>query len=1055
MERSRYSRFCFSTVTVLLALAAVCGNARSQQRILDDFESLQGWRAIPSDGAVMHLTSGQGKTGNAMVIDFDLTKVRGYVIAQKDFDLDLPSDYQFTFDMRADAPVNNFEFKLFDDKQNVYWIKKLNITYPGTWTHMRVTKHQISFAWGPSKAEEIRTVQKIEFVVSVGTGGKGKVFIDNLRFEPIDDNAIASAEAELLSPRTGASIDRQGTIVKDWRSPSHCDSIVVDFHASKEVGGLVLDWEGGEYATAYAVQMSDDGKDWFEGYTVTKGNGGRDYVPLPEGRARYLKLLCTRSAGSGYQLKAMAIKPAGFSSSTNDFFAAVAADAPAGRFPKYFSNRQSYWTVMGVNGDDKEALMNEQGEIEVDKLQYMLEPFLYVDGKLLTWDDMNIFVTLADGYMPIPTVVLDYKNLWRVTVTGCAAGVPGNSLLGIRYTVETKVPNSHAKLFVAFRPFQVDPPWQRLNAEGGVARIDSIVYKDGFVNVNGMRIVPMTRPDGFGAAEFDQGDITEYLARGVLPPAAEVHDHFGYASGALMYAIDVQTEGVAQIQIAVPFHGWKKVLAPNMDNAGSSTYYDMMSASAKVKWKNELGQFSLSLPPAAKDVEKTIKSNLGYILVNRDGPGIQPGSRSYERSWIRDGSLTSTALLRCGITSEVKEFLDWYATGQFPNGKVPCVMDKQGPDAVPENDSHGELIYAILQYFRFTRDTTWLRGKWEAVQNAVHYIQTLRAERKTETYLHGTPEQRACYGLVPESISHEGYSDAPRHSYWDDFFVLRGLKDATTIAGILGDSEKEKAYAAERDDFRKDLYASMRQAMKNKNISYIPGCVELGDFDATSTTIGITPCGELGNIPEPQLHNTFDKYYAFFTDRKANKSYCNYTPYETRVIGSFVRLGEKKRAQEALEFFMNDRRPAAWNEWAEVVWSDPSTPKFIGDMPHTWVGSDFIRSVLDMFVYDREKDDAHVLCAGVPDAWILDSTGVSVAGLRTYYGTVGYSVKSRDKKVSVALAGSFAAKEHKLVLAYPLEKKPLKIVINGKNAPTSSLREVRVPSLPATIEFEY
>jgi len=64
----------------------------------------------------------------------------------------------------------------------------------------------------------------------------------------------------------------------------------------------------------------------------------------------------------------------------------------------------------------------------------------------------------------------------------------------------------------------------------------------------------------------------------------------------------------------------------------------------------------------------------------------------------------------------------------------------------------------------------------------------------------------------------------------------------------------------------------MRAAMKNRNIDYIPGCAELGDFDATSTTVGIDPCGELGNIPEPALHNTFEKYYRFFSERKASRN---------------------------------------------------------------------------------------------------------------------------------------------------------------------------------------
>lgn len=47
------------------------------------------------------------------------------------------------------------------------------------------------------------------------------------------------------------------------------------------------------------------------------------------------------------------------------------------------------------------------------------------------------------------------------------------------------------------------------------------------------------------------------------------------------------------------------------------------------------------------------------------------------------------------------------------------------------------------------------------------------------------PDKLGCYGLMPESISHEGYSGNPVHSYWDDFWTLRGLKDAADMATIL------------------------------------------------------------------------------------------------------------------------------------------------------------------------------------------------------------------------------------------------------------------------------
>jgi hypothetical protein len=56
---------------------------------------------------------------------------------------------------------------------------------------------------------------------------------------------------------------------------------------------------------------------------------------------------------------------------------------------------------------------------------------------------------------------------------------------------------------------------------------------------------------------------------------------------------------------------------------------------------------------------------------------------------------------------------------------------------------------------------------------------------------------------VPESISHEGYASQPRHSYWDNFFVLRGLKDAAAMAAVLGEDARRNGSPRCIDAFRR------------------------------------------------------------------------------------------------------------------------------------------------------------------------------------------------------------------------------------------------------------
>src|SRR5690606_15115794 len=125
---------------------------------------------------------------------------------------------------------------------------------------------------------------------------------------------------------------------------------------------------------------------------------------------------------------------------------------------------------------------------------------------------------------------------------------------------------------------------------------------------------------------------------------------------------------------------------------------------------------------------------------------------------------TSAALLRLGHAEVVREFLDWFGPYQYDNGKVPCCVDRRGPDPVPEHDSHGEYIFAVMNYFRHTGDKALLRRHWERVRLAAGYMESLRAERMTDAFSPeaGAPLEKAMlYGLLPESISHEGYSAKP------------------------------------------------------------------------------------------------------------------------------------------------------------------------------------------------------------------------------------------------------------------------------------------------------
>ncbi len=1015
-------------IALFLALAV---QQPPSPRVLDAFETVGAWSAHPADGVEMTIALDAGYRGRALRLDFAFRAGAGYAVAHRDIPIDLPDDYELSFYVRGETPDENLEVKLIDSTgDNVWWVNKRNYAFPRSWRKVTIKKRQIAFAWGPAGGGELRHAAALEFAITAGGGRRGTVWIDELTLTPRRpgprDPGPPLVRASSAAPGSPLGAVPNGDSTRAWHSgPGDAQWLTLDFRRPREYGGLVLSWDARDYATWYLVQASDDGRRWDTMHTVSGGNGGRDYIALPETESRYLRLSLHKSSrGRGYRLLDLTVEPLEFAATPNDFFASVAKGARPGTYPKYFTNRQSYWTVIGASGGTQQALLNEEGMLEAGPRAFSLEPFLWVDSALVSWNDVTLEQGLVSGDLPIPWVRWRRGDL-TLTVTGFVAGPPNAAVLYATYRVENLGPASRAaRLDIAVRPFQVNPPWQFLGVPGGVGAIHALAYDGQVVRVDGRAtVVPLDRPSGFGAATFDEGEVvSEYLAHGVLPARHVATDSAGYATGALAYDLSIPAGGARETTLGVSFASG----SPTLLGARTSAAL----ASTEAEWREAFDRARLSLPTElGMALTSTLRTTLAYLLIERDGSALRPGTRSYGRAWIRDGALIARALLQLGHADEVRDFIRWYAGHQYANGKLPCCVDARGSDPVPEHDSNGEFLYLVAEYGRFTGDSALVREMWPRVSSAVAYLDSLRH----------TPAETRFRGLLPPSISHEGYSAKPMHSYWDDFWALRGFKDAAQLAEWLGERDSAARYAAVRDSFRTDLLASLHASMASHQIDYLPGAADLGDFDATSTAIALAPVDELSHLPPDAVRRTFDRYYKeFLARRTGTTAWDAYTPYEMRVAGAFVRLGQPERSRDLLEYFLADRRPRAWNEWGEVVWRDRAAPKFIGDMPHAWIGAEFIRSMLDLFAYERESDSSLVIGAGIAPEWVTTAPGVVVHGLRTAYGSLDLSARGDSDSVVVHLNGTMRAPAGGLVVHSPLDG-----------------RTTTVRALPADITFRY
>ena len=973
------------------------------------------WQAVVSGNAELKLSASPAGRVPALRMDFDFKGAGGFVVARRALSRSMPEEYAVKFRLRGRGPVNNLELKLVDATgQNVWRHVQKDLRLPARWTRVTIHSRDIDFAWGPSSGGRLSTLGSMELAIVAGEGGRGTLWIADVEIEDCTPKEAPRATASSALAEFGAS----GALLESGWKPRPDDPrpwIVIDSIQPRGIGGLIVDWLEQAPASGFRVRGSNSGRRWKTLYTATAAAGKRSYIYLPGLRTRLLRLeLHEPSAGAVLRVQSFE-----FSRSMEAFWNNIAGGEARGWHPRWLHNEQSVWTPFGTADGVHCALMNEDGMVEVDQGSFSLEPMLWVEGRLFTWADVTPRQELLQEWIAVPSVIWETDD-WRLGIQ--AEATPGG-VSRVRYHLENRTGRQlFARLYVLVRPFQVTPPWQSFRGLGGVSLIHDLAWRDAALLVNGTTLIVPASGAGaiaaarFGALSFDQGLMAARLASGALPAAAQIHDPFGFATGAIEFELSPEAHQIVERAVnCMP--------APAVRSSDEPAF----DWSARVPAAQWTGNGWLA------DAAHAALTATAHILVTRSGPALQPGPRRYTRSWIRDGAMMSAALLRMGRAQEVREFIRWYAPHQRADGFVPCCVDREGTDWLVEHDSHGELLALIADYHRFTGDDAFLEECWKYIDKAVACIESLLG-----------PD-----GLLPISVSHEGYLAQPVHSYWDDFWALRGLRDAVDLAHAAGRETSAQSWAALSARLAGSLFASIETTRAQRKLDFVPGSIEWADFDPTATANAIYLLDVPDGLDRQAVDHTFDKYLADWRGRRSGAvAWTNYTPYEIRIIGALVRLGRRDAALELLRFFLSDRRPRPWNQWPEIAWRDRKAPAHVGDLPHTWIAAEYVLAVRSLFAYERDADRSLVLAAGLASEWI-DGAGVQVNAMPTPYGTLSYSLRRLNSTtLRFEIASGIAAK---MVLRPPLGASLRGVTVDGRACTSFDEDSVTLARGPAEV----
>ncbi|MCU1068873.1 discoidin domain-containing protein [Stenotrophomonas maltophilia] len=741
----------------------------------------------------------------------------------------------------------------------------------------------------------------------------------------------------------------------------------------------------------------------------------------------------------------------------------AASGAQRALFPASLQMQQTYWTTVGVHAGRQKSIFDEYGNIEVFKGAPLVQPiWRNADGSAAGAAGQKVQHALRDGWKPMPSATWAPQAGLELRSEAFAVERDGQPVTLVRHRLRnTGATAIDGTLTLAVRPMQMNPPWQN----GGLSPIREVAVEANTVRVNGRTLLRSLTPvDAAGAAPFGTEGATEItagIAAGRLPATQQARDEQGLAAAALSYRIRLAPGASDAVVVAFPL-GTAAADAngalpepPALDLSSlprdGNDAFDTLANQASADWQARLGGVGLRLPdPSLVDM---LRAQAAYMLINQTGPAMQPGPRNYNRSFIRDGMATSAVLLRMGEAKVARDYLAWYSEhGVHANGLVSPILNDDGSvntgfGSDIEYDSQGQYVALVADVARLDGGPESVRDYLPKVRAALRFLQELRERTLVPGYKADQPAPERFAGILAPSISHEGYP-SPTHSYWDDYWGLKGWHDGAWLAEALGDHETA-AWAREQYKALYDaLHASIRATMAWKGIDFIPSSADLGDGDPTGVSIALDPTGAQSVLPAEALRTTFARYLEDVRKRGQPGALYAYTPYEIRNVLSYVHLGQPDVADELLQGLLHDRRPLEWQVLAEVVHSRLRFPRYLGDMPHTWIGAEYGRTLFGMLM--REDDDALSLLPGTPPSWVAGE-GLAVERLPTAYGTLQMQARQRDGVLTVAL-GEGLRGGTTVKVWWPARTMPKAVRVDGRSVSDFDAEGVRVAKPFKTLE---
>ncbi len=657
------------------------------------------------------------------------------------------------------------------------------------------------------------------------------------------------------------------------------------------------------------------------------------------------------------------------------------------------------WTAVGCIGSEREAVIDSRGLVTPRFNGWSADVWLLEGDKLFAPSKLDSVRQYNVSRLPIVRTVFNAGN-HEVQSEVFAAHVARQEAILQKVTVKnTGITQKNASLIFSLRPYNPE----------GLSVVKEVGADERRFTVNRGTAVAFTKkPNAVDCSNEADGDVSLTLTQRKGRKTAKCR--VGLANAAAEYQLSLEPEEEKSFWFIMPVSLTND--SGDWAEAAARTDPEATLENTIRQWRERLAD-SIQLELPDENLQRAFDINKAYLLLLWDGNSITPGPFTYHHFWFRDAAYLVSALDKMGFHREAEQVLATYPSRQRPDG---FFISQNG-----EWDANGQAMWALLEHFKYNRDTDFLDRVYPSLVNGVRWIKQKRMATTTD-------RNSPVYGLLPAGFSAEHFGPNDFY-YWDDFWCLAGVRAAEEAAAELSKTDDQREFHQEFDRFLGHIEASLAHVEKKLGNRVIPASPNRRmNSGAIGALCAMYPL-RIYPPDDDRMVNTLAeiKRVSFFENGfYQNNHHSGINAYLTFQYAQCLLQKRDPEAWTLLRYMLGLATPTY--TWPEAVHTQ-TRGGVMGDGHHGWAAADFLHLIRNFLL--MEEGETLVVFPLVPVEWFESGKHISIREAPSHFGNVNITMKAEGRRATIDFRNRWLHTPERVVVCFPLDISTAKI--DGEN----------------------